>query len=132
MRGNRKVDSPPECLLRRELFARGLRYRKNPVLRTSTGVVRPDLAFQGPKVAVFVDGCFWHSCPLHGNVPPTNRGYWEGKLRSNRERDERVSRALAADDWLVIRIWEHEPLVAAAGAVETAIRKRAKPRASMS
>ena len=124
MRGNRKTGSRPEASLRRELHARGLRYRKNPSLRTSVGVVRPDLTFAGPKVAVFVDGCFWHSCPLHGTTPGTNRDYWEPKLRRNRERDRLVTAALTAEGWTVVRVWEHEPLEGAAAAVETAVRSK--------
>jgi len=122
MRGNRKTGSRPEASLRRELHARGLRYRKNPSLRTSVGVVRPDLTFAGPKVAVFVDGCFWHSCPIHRTTPGTNRDYWEPKLRRNRERDRLVTAALTAEGWVVVRVWEHEPLEGAAAAVETAVR----------
>jgi len=124
MRGNRKTGSRPEASLRRELHGRGLRYRKNPAVRTSVGLVRPDLVFSGPKVAVFVDGCFWHSCPAHGTTPGTNRGYWEPKLRRNRERDRLVTDALTAEGWVVVRVWEHEPLVSAASAVETAVRAR--------
>jgi len=122
MRGNRKTGSRPEASLRRELHARGLRYRKNPSLRTSVGVVRPDLTFAGPKVAVFVDGCFWHSCPIHRTTPGTNRDYWEPKLRRNRERDRLVTAALTAEGWVVVRVWEHEPLEGAAAAVERAVR----------
>lgn len=124
MRGNRKTGSRPEASLRRELHRRGLRYRKNPSVRTSAGVVRPDLAFPGPKVAVFVDGCFWHSCPTHGNTPGTNRDYWEPKLRRNRARDRRATEALIAEGWAVLRLWEHEPLASAASTVETAVRAR--------
>lgn len=123
MRRNLKTDSRPETALRHELHARGLRYRKNPPVRTSGGIVRPDLTFPGQKVAVFVDGCFWHSCPLHGTSPRANREYWETKLRRNRERDRDVSAALAADGWTVIRVWEHEPLADAAAAVEVAVRR---------
>lgn len=122
MRANRKVDSRPEVALRRELFRRGLRYRKNFGLRTSLGLVKPDLTFLGARVVVFVDGCFWHSCPLHGNVPVTNRGYWEPKLRRNRERDALASASLEEAGWTVIRIWEHEPASTAATAVESVIR----------
>ena len=125
MRGNRKTDSRPEANLRRALHKRGLRYRKNPSVPTSIGGVKPDLVFAGPKVAVFVDGCFWHSCPTHGNTPSTNRSYWEPKLRRNRERDRLVTDALTAEGWLVVRIWEHEPLASAASAVETAVRSKA-------
>ena len=124
MRGNRKTDSRPEANLRRALHARGLRYRKNPSVPTSIGCVRPDLVFAGPKVAVFVDGCFWHSCPTHSNTPSTNRDYWEPKLRRNRERDRLVTDALTAEGWTVIRVWEHEPLATAATAVEIAVRSK--------
>lgn len=124
MRGNRKIGSRPEASLRRELHARGLRYRKNPSLPTSIGRVRPDIVFPGPKVAVFVDGCFWHSCPTHGNTPRTNRGYWEPKLQRNRGRDRLVTDALTAEGWLVVRVWEHEPLAHAASTVERAVRAR--------
>jgi DNA mismatch endonuclease, patch repair protein len=124
MRRNRKTGSQPEASLRRELHRRGLRYRKNSPLRTEAGVVRPDVVFSGPRVAVFVDGCFWHSCPLHGNTPATNRDYWEPKLRRNRERDRQVTAALIEEGWEVVRIWEHEPLEIAAAAVETTVRSR--------
>ena len=122
MRRNRKIGSRPEVSLRRELHRRGLRYRKNPPLRTGAGIVRPDLAFPGPKVAVFVDGCFWHSCPTHGNTPGTNRDYWEPKLRRNHERDRVATDALTAEGWVVVRVWEHEPLASAAMAVVAAVR----------
>jgi DNA mismatch endonuclease (patch repair protein) len=124
MRGNRKTDSRPEASLRRELYARGLRYRKNPSVPTSIGGVKPDLVFPGQRVAVFVDGCFWHSCPTHGNAPSTNRSYWESKLRRNRERDLLVTEALTLAGWVVVRVWEHEPLASAASAVETIVRAR--------
>ena len=127
MRGNRKTGSRPEASLRRELHRRGLRYRKNPALATDAGIVRPDIVFSGPKIAVFVDGCFWHSCPLHGNTPVTNRGYWEPKLRRNRERDRQVTATLVAEGWMVVRVWEHEPLASAARAVETAVRTGIPP-----
>jgi DNA mismatch endonuclease (patch repair protein) len=124
MRGNRKTGSRPETNLRRALYARGLRYRKNPSVPTSIGDVKPDVVFPGPRVAVFVDGCFWHSCPTHGNTPRTNRDYWELKLRSNRERDRLVTDALTAESWMVVRVWEHEPLASAASTVEAAVRAR--------
>ena len=108
MKGNRKTDSRPETLLRKALFARGLRYRKNEALRTPIGTVRPDIVFRSRKVAVFVDGCFWHSCPAHGNQPSTNSTYWRPKLARNRERDDLVTRVLSDEGWSVVRIWEHE------------------------
>ena len=69
---------------------------------------KPDFAFRPQKVAVFVDGCFWHSCPVHGRSPDSNQGYWLPKLARNKRRDRRVSRALRAMGWKVIRFWEHD------------------------
>jgi DNA mismatch endonuclease (patch repair protein) len=68
---------------------------------------RPDFTFRAQRVAVFVDGCFWHGCPRHGTRPRHNRGFWQRKLDGNRARDRRVSRALRAQGWRVLRIWEH-------------------------
>jgi DNA mismatch endonuclease (patch repair protein) len=124
MRANRKTDSRPEANLRRALHARGLRYRKNLSVPTGVGSVKPDIVFPGPKVAVFVDGCFWHSCPTHGNTPSTNRDYWEPKLRRNQERDEMVTDSLTTAGWMVVRVWEHESITSAATVVETAVRSR--------
>jgi DNA mismatch endonuclease, patch repair protein len=69
---------------------------------------RPDFVFQGRKVAVFVDGCFWHACPKHSNMPANNRAFWQRKMASNKARDRRVNRRLRADGWRVVRIWEHD------------------------
>lgn len=69
---------------------------------------RPDFVFPGLKVAVFVDGCFWHSCPRHSNLPMNNRSFWERKLLINKRRDRLVNRRLRAEGWLVLRIWEHD------------------------
>lgn len=121
MRGNRKTDSRPEVLLRRELFSRGRRYRKNMAVRTEIGIVRPDIVFPRQRVAVFVDGCFWHCCPLHGNQPDKNRAYWNGKLSRNRERDQAVSETLSAEGWHVVRIWEHQSIAEAVCAVESSL-----------
>ncbi len=67
-----------------------------------------DIAFSGPKTAVFVDGCFWHGCPKHATVPKTNRDYWLPKLAENKERDRRQTALLQAAGWEVIRVWEHD------------------------
>jgi DNA mismatch endonuclease (patch repair protein) len=69
---------------------------------------RPDFAFRSQKVAVFVDGCFWHSCPRHGRAPESNQEYWLPKLARNGRRDRRVSRILRRMGWKVIRLWEHD------------------------
>jgi DNA mismatch endonuclease (patch repair protein) len=87
--------------------------------------VRPDLVFTRARVAVFVDGCFWHSCPEHGDRPRINTGYWLPKLEANVARDRRVDRALTDDGWDVVRIWEHEdPLEAAARVRRSVARAR--------
>jgi len=111
MKGNRRTDTKPELALRSALHAEGLRFRKDFQIRTSAGSrVRADIVFTRSRIAVFVDGCFWHSCPEHGNTPKANTGYWVPKLARNKQRDKRVSSELRADGWSVIRIWEHEPL----------------------
>lgn len=76
---------------------------KSPVL-----VIKPDFVFRTQRIAVFVDGCFWHQCPLHSKVPEGNRAFWEQKLRRNVERDADANKALKAEAWTVIRIWEHD------------------------
>ena len=68
----------------------------------------PDFVFAQAKIAVFVDGCFWHGCPNHCRMPKTNREYWENKIEKNKRRDRKVTRVLRSEDWNVIRIWEHE------------------------
>jgi DNA mismatch endonuclease, patch repair protein len=130
MRANRRTDTKPEMVLRRALHARGYRYRKDFRLDLSGGTrVRPDIAFTARRVAVFVDGCFWHACPEHGGRPANNVWYWEPKLRRNVERDRAADAALAADGWDVVRIWEHESLEAALSAVVAALtRARAGQR----
>lgn len=105
-----RADTRPERLLRSALHARGLRFRKD--LRLSCGQVRPrpDIVFTRAKVAVFVDGCFWHSCPQHSSPPKVNTDYWGPKLRATVERDRRHDLALHQAGWKVIRVWEHEDL----------------------
>jgi DNA mismatch endonuclease (patch repair protein) len=77
-----------------------------------------DIVFPGPRVAVFVDGCFWHSCPKHATFPKTNQGYWLPKLAENRERDRRQTTRLRAAGWTVLRVWEHQCLPPTARVVE--------------
>jgi DNA mismatch endonuclease (patch repair protein) len=88
----------------RELWKVGLRFRVN--LHTETG--RPDLVFLGKRVAIFIDGCFWHGCPEHYLRPRTRDRYWAAKLRMNVERDLRQTTAFEAQGWRVCRFWEHE------------------------
>lgn len=96
-------DTGPELRLRRALWATGLRYRLRPKLPG-----KPDLAFLRAKVAVFVDGCFWHGCPLHGHQPKSNSGYWAPKLARTQERDRVANAALEEMGWFPLRVWEHE------------------------
>lgn len=107
MQANRRRDTGPELALRRALFALGHRYRVDyqalPSLRR-----RADIVFTPAKLAVFVDGCFWHSCPRHGSIPKSNIDYWIPKLARNVQRDRETNRALDEAGWSVIRIWEHE------------------------
>jgi len=110
-------DTAPEQAIRSLLHRRGLRYRVAQRLDLVGGRVRPDLVFTGPKLAVFVDGCFWHCCPEHGTMPLTNRDFWEAKLLRNVERDRRDDALLAANEWRVVRIWEHEAAELAADRV---------------
>lgn len=102
----------------------GLRFRKDLPLRLADRIVRPDVVFTRARLAVFVDGCFWHRCPEHGNVPRANSDYWGPKLERNIARDRAVDRALADAGWRVLRAWEHEEvtLVAAAVAAELSLR----------
>jgi DNA mismatch endonuclease (patch repair protein) len=122
MRANRRTDTKPELALRRALHSRGYRYRKDYRLDLDGGKrVRPDIAFTARRVAVFVDGCFWHCCPEHGSKPAVNVGYWDPKLRRNVERDRAADTALLAAGWAVVRVWEHEPIETAVAAVLTAL-----------
>jgi DNA mismatch endonuclease (patch repair protein) len=92
--------------------------------------VRPDIVFTRRRVAVFVDGCFWHCCPEHQHVPNRNRAYWVPKLAANGNRDRRVDEALIAAGWIVIRVWEHEAAVGAADRVEDLVREQPSSQAA--
>jgi DNA mismatch endonuclease, patch repair protein len=121
MRANRRRDTKPELTLRRALHAQGYRYRKDYRLDLAGTRVRPDIAFTARRVAVFVDGCFWHCCPQHGSQPASNTWYWKPKLARNVERDRAADAALTAAGWSVVRVWEHESLEAAVAAVVAAL-----------
>jgi len=86
-----------------------------------------DVVFTRARVAVYVDGCFWHCCPEHGNVPRANREWWIEKLERNVARDRRNDRELEAAGWRVVRIWEHEPIIEAADRVCRVVRVRGAP-----
>jgi DNA mismatch endonuclease (patch repair protein) len=108
MRGNRKTGTKPEVRLRSALHRRGLRFRRNHLIVLGGGSVRPDAVFTRARLAVFVDGCFWHRCPAHSTSPRSNVAYWGSKFARNVERDRCANAALAAEGWIVVRFWEHQ------------------------
>ncbi|MET8387169.1 very short patch repair endonuclease [Streptosporangium canum] len=126
MQANRRANTKPEVVLRSALHRLGYRYRKDFRLDLESVRVRPDIVFTARKVAVFVDGCFWHVCPKHGRQPTTNEWYWTPKLRRNMERDQAVNAALETAGWQVVRLWEHEPLPTAVEAVVAALSPRSE------
>jgi DNA mismatch endonuclease (patch repair protein) len=121
MQANRRRDTGPELALRRELHRRGVRFRVDH--RAVVGVrCRVDIAFARARVAVFVDGCFWHSCPMHGTAPKAHGDWWATKLEQNVRRDRRNDQALRDAGWTVIRVWEHESPEHAADLVVQSVR----------
>ena len=100
----RGSDTKPEMALRKQLFAMGFRYRCNH----QVGAYKIDIAFPSQKVAVMVDGCFWHCCPRCFRMPETNVAYWRTKFKENRARDRRANKALDGAGWQVLRFWEHD------------------------
>lgn len=103
-RGNGTTEEPMARALRSIGVSGWRRHRR---IRTPWGFVRPDFVFPRERVAVMVQGCFWHCCPKHGSVPKSNRGFWEAKLDGNRRRDRRNGRFLRSSGWDVVTIWEH-------------------------
>lgn len=123
MQATLSKDTGPELELRRALFRRGLRYRIHTRAEASVRN-RIDIVFPTEKVAVDVRGCFWHACGAHRTSPRANAERWASKLEANRERDGRIVAALTAAGWIVIVVWEHEDVEAAAAAIDTAVRSR--------
>jgi DNA mismatch endonuclease (patch repair protein) len=130
MRGNRRKDTRPEIAVRRELHRRGLRFFKN---RRPVHDVRceADIVFPRARVAVFVDGCFWHGCPEHGMRPASNSSYWNAKIDRNTARDRRNNEWLRSTGWLIVRGWEHEPAGGIADRVESALLESSGGRSVM-
>ncbi|WP_367641310.1 very short patch repair endonuclease [Kineococcus endophyticus] len=121
-------NTKPELALRHELHARGLRYR----LGADRLPGRPDLVLTSVKLAIFVDGCFWHLCPQHAVVPKNNRDWWIAKLQANVARDRRKDEALSLMGWTPVHVWEHDIPTPGADVVEALWRQRrlrlARPR----
>lgn len=126
MQSIRRKNTKPELQLRSELHALGYRYRCDFRIDLPSGRVRPDIVFTRRKVAVFVDGCFWHSCPQHGRQPSTHESYWTPKLRKTVERDQKNTESLTRAGWHVVRIWEHEPLAEAVTSVIEGVRMQSR------
>lgn len=122
MQGQRTRDTAPEMAIRRIPHAMGLRYRVDrapvPNLRR-----RADIVFGPAKVAVFVDGCFWHGCPEHGTTAGANADFWAAKIEGNRERDANTDARFRDAGWTVVRVWEHTPPAEAAELVAAAVAK---------
>lgn len=107
-------NTKPEVRLRKELFRRGLRFRVN--VKELPG--SPDIVFPRARIAVFVDGCYWHGCPVHKRAPVNNRDWWVAKIARNQERDLRNRQDLESEGWWVLRYWEHDDVDDAADEVE--------------
>lgn len=121
-----RKDTSPEVELRKALHALGLRFRLQRKV-PGRGRRSIDIAFPGSKVAVFVDGCFWHACPTHGIVPKNNRQWWQEKLQGNTERDQDTNRCLIDAGWSVVRVWEHTEVGLAASAIAEELVRDGQP-----
>lgn len=123
MQSNRGQDTGPELVLRRAMHRNGLRFfvgrRPIPAVRRTADVVFPRL-----KIAVFVDGCFWHSCPIHATRPVRNGEFWAAKLSRTVERDRETDHLLRSAGWTVVRIWEHEPVNEAVARMRSVVQAR--------
>lgn len=104
MRAIRSTNTKLEEKITKELWKKGIRFRKN--VKDMFG--KPDIAIKKYKVVIFLDSCFWHGCELHGNMPKTNPEYWEKKLKRNKERDIEVTDYYQNRGWHILRIWQHE------------------------
>jgi DNA mismatch endonuclease (patch repair protein) len=123
MSAQRTRDTAPERLLRQDLFSRGLRYRVNfPVPGKRRRTI--DIAFTKAKLAVFVDGCFWHGCAEHKSAPKANGDWWARKIETNRHRDAETRSHLESMGWCVVRVWEHEDVHQVASVVERTLAGR--------
>ncbi len=119
MLANRRRDTSPEVAVRRRLHAAGLRYRVDfPPLGDRR---RADIVFTKQRIAVFIDGCFWHGCPHHATMPKRNADYWAPKLERNAQRDRETDLLLSEAGWISLRFWEHEPPESVAASIARAL-----------
>lgn len=127
MQANRSRDTSPELAVRRRLHADGLRFRvavrPEPSLRRTA-----DIVFTKQRVAVFIDGCYWHACPEHRTIARSNASYWADKLARNVARDADTTKKLQASGWSVLRYWEHEDPDTVAASVAAVVRSSRRPR----
>jgi len=123
MRSNRSRDTSLELRVRRELHRRGFRYRVD--IAPLRGLrSRADIVFTRRRIAVYLDGCFWHGCPTHGVIPIAHSAYWQPKLARNKERDAQATLALQEAGWIVLRFWEHEDTASVAEAISSEVGDR--------
>lgn len=124
----RQKGTGAELMLRHALHAMGLRYRLQvPLLSKPRRVA--DIVFPGARVAVFVDGCFWHGCPEHATWPKKNADFWREKIKANQVRDADTNQRLEALGWTIVRVWTHEAAEEAAARIAHVIRERKKEMA---
>ncbi len=123
MKNARQRDTVPELAIRARLFRMGLRYRvdRKPIAELPR---RADIVFGSAKVAVYINGCFWHGCPVHGTWPKKNAEFWRSKIEANQTRDMDTDRRLIEAGWMAVRIWEHEDPVDAATRIADLVRHR--------
>lgn len=125
LRAQGQRDTKMELEVRRLLHARGLRFRVDAQLDSRLGS-RADIVWKGRKIAVYIDGCFWHGCPVHMTWPKANARWWRDKIEANVERDRRVTSELRALGWTVLRYWEHQRAVDVADDIDSELRKNVK------
>ena len=123
MLANRRRDTEPELAVRRQLHALGMRFRVDIAIGANRRR-RVDIAFTRARLAVFIDGCFWHFCPEHRSVPKSNTEFWLSKFARNMQRDRATDEQLGDAGWLVLRVWEHEPPEEAASRIRLAYLER--------
>lgn len=125
MLGNRSRDTKPELAVRRLLHAAGLRYRVS--FRPIANLRRTaDIVFTKHRIAVFIDGCYWHACPVHGTTAKLNSAYWSTKLAGNVARDADTNNRLRDEGWIVLRFWEHEDPSAVASTIAETVTLQAE------
>jgi DNA mismatch endonuclease (patch repair protein) len=117
----KRRDTTPEVTLRSALHREGYRFRKDYPIRIDRRLIRPDVAFTKRRLAVFIDGCFWHCCPKHGRRPSVNGDYWSPKLEGNVRRDREQTAALQSAGWTVLRFWEHDDPDSVVSAISDAL-----------